>query len=423
MASLAPHKAGWRVLPYVIIIIYLSFVCCTKADGTTRVHGTVVIDGKRYIAETDENFVCATLDWWPADKCDYGTCSWGNSSILNLDLKNPILFNAIKGNELGGRPILGVAVGANPYVNDTSVLGDVIKEIYKGSRDKPLVIAPGGIFEPNWFSSYIPKMKGILDVITHHTYPVGSGADTNLMDRILNATALDEVVEVFSGLYKILKESRTSTVAWIGESGGVYNSGRDGITNTFLFSFWYLDSLGIASIYDTKVYCRQTLVGGNYGLLDTTTFVPNPDYYSALLWHRLMGKRVLRTRFKGTKNIRAYTHCAKPSKGITVLLINLDGKTKFHVKLDFNTTYPHSSKLNSEFDGEKLYREEYHLSPMDGNIQSRTVLLNHKALIVDSNGTIPALKPLRVASSKHVTVHPHTIVFVHIANVSVHACK
>ncbi|KAH1215122.1 Serine carboxypeptidase II-3 [Glycine max] len=42
----------------------------------------------------------------------------------------------------------------------------------------------------------------------------------------------------------------------------------------------YLDQLGIASCYSTKVYCRQTLIGGNYGLLNTTTFAPNLDYYS-----------------------------------------------------------------------------------------------------------------------------------------------
>jgi heparanase 1 len=41
----------------------------------------------------------------------------------------------------------------------------------------------------------------------------------------------------------------------------------------------YLDQLGIASTYNTKVYCRQTLIGGNYGLLNTSTLTPNPDYY------------------------------------------------------------------------------------------------------------------------------------------------
>jgi hypothetical protein len=41
----------------------------------------------------------------------------------------------------------------------------------------------------------------------------------------------------------------------------------------------YLDQLGMASKYNTKVYCRQSLIGGSYGLLNTTTFVPRPDYY------------------------------------------------------------------------------------------------------------------------------------------------
>lgn len=43
--------------------------------------------------------------------------------------------------------------------------------------------------------------------------------------------------------------------------------------------FRYLDQLGMSSTFNTKAYCRQALIGGNYALLNTTTFVPNPDYY------------------------------------------------------------------------------------------------------------------------------------------------
>ena len=41
----------------------------------------------------------------------------------------------------------------------------------------------------------------------------------------------------------------------------------------------YLDQLGMAASFNNKVYCRQSFIGGNYGLLNTTTYEPNPDYY------------------------------------------------------------------------------------------------------------------------------------------------
>lgn len=49
-----------------------------------------------------------------------------------------------------------------------------------------------------------------------------------------------------------------------------------GVTNR------YLDQLGMSASYDTRTYCRQSLIGGNYGLLSTTNFLPNPDYYRSL---------------------------------------------------------------------------------------------------------------------------------------------
>lgn len=67
-------------------------------------------------------------------------------------------------------------------------------------------------------------------------------------------------------------------------------------------------------------------------------------------------------------------------------------------------------------------REEYHLTPMDGNIRSRTVLLNGKALTVNSSGIIPSLQPVRVNSSELITVAPYSIVFVSMPNVSIPAC-
>ena len=42
------------------------------------------VHARRAVAATGEDCVCATLDWWPPDKCDYGTCAWGRAGLLNL---------------------------------------------------------------------------------------------------------------------------------------------------------------------------------------------------------------------------------------------------------------------------------------------------------------------------------------------------
>jgi hypothetical protein len=39
---------------------------------------------------------CVSLDWWPADKCDYGDCPWRNASLLTVDLSDPLLHSAIR---------------------------------------------------------------------------------------------------------------------------------------------------------------------------------------------------------------------------------------------------------------------------------------------------------------------------------------
>ncbi|GER53476.1 glucuronidase 3 [Striga asiatica] len=325
------------------------------------------------------------------------------------------------GNALGGKPVERVKVEAEQYVADMARLQEVIKRIYgtKSGTDTPAIIAPGGTFEYEWFKKYITNATRPPGIITQHTYPLGSGFDDNLKYKILNASVLDEGAEVFRGMRDLIRLSPTKTVAWIGESGGVFNSGRDGITNTFLFSFWYLDHMATAAVYDTKVYCRQSLIGANYALLDTTTFIPNPDYYSALLWHRLMGKHVLSTRYKGTRDLRAYAHCAKQSDGIIILLINLSGSTIIKTKVELANGLKESW---APYYREQAYREEYHLSPMDGNLQSRTVLLNGRPLFVGPSGAIPALSPKKVDDLKPITVNPHTIAFVHIPHAIIPAC-
>ncbi|XAR54810.1 Beta-glucuronidase [Bertholletia excelsa] len=515
----------------------------SQADGIVK--GTVVVDGRSPIGRIDDDFICATMDWWPPEKCDYGTCSWDHASVLNVDLSNNIFLNAIKafsplkirlggtlqdklvyestelkqpchpfhkhaselfgfttgclpmsrwdelnaffnksgaviifglnalngrsmpsggategdwdpsnakslieytaqkgytihgwelGNELSGSGV-GVRVAADQYASDTISLHNMVEDIYEGVEPKPLILAPGGFFDANWFGKFLNKTTTSLDVITHHIYNLGPGKDEHLVEKILDPSYLDGEANTFKNLQSTLKSSATSATAWVGEAGGAYNSGRNHVSNAFVYSFWYLDQLGMSSAYDTKTYCRQSLIGGNYGLLNTTTFMPNPDYYSALLWHQLMGRNVLSASFSGTKKIRAYAHCAKQSQGITLLLINLDDTTTVQVEVEFNGalalqskrhSHGHSKRITRHPLGHKIdvvTREDYRLTPKDGDLHSRTMLLNGNILAVDSAGQIPPLKPLVVNSTEAITVAPFSIMFSHMPNVILPACR
>ncbi|KAF9623519.1 hypothetical protein IFM89_003309 [Coptis chinensis] len=343
------------------------------------------------------------------------------------------------GNELSGDGV-GTRVAAAQYASDVIELHSVVQDIYRGFKSKPQIIAPGGFFDGKWYKELVDKTSGSLDIVTHHIYNLGPGVDSHLVEKILNPSYLDGEMNTFSDLKNILDRSATSATAWVGEAGGAYNSGHNHVTNAFVFSFWYLDQLGMASKYGTKTYCRQTLIGGNYGLLDTTTFVPNPDYYSALLWNQLMGRNVLSTNFTGTKKIRAYGHCAKESEGIVVLLINLDGNTTVNVHLTTETTaskrtwtlnHEHKSprtrfaripRGSRQTVGTQSTREEYHLTAKDGDLHSQTMLLNGRILAVNSSGNIPLLEPISVNHVEPIRVAPFSVVFAHIPSIRVPAC-
>ncbi|KAF7806236.1 heparanase-like protein 1 [Senna tora] len=538
---------------HLALFIILAFLRVTSSQEV--IHASILVDGNRAKAETDENFICATIDWWPHDKCDYDHCPWGYSSVVNLDLSHPFLAKAIQalkplrirlggslqdqvlyevgslqlpchpfqkmkgglfgfskgclhmkrwdelnhffnetgaivtfglnalhgrhhishtvwggdwdssnaydfirytvskgykidswefGNELSGKGI-GASVGAAQYGKDLIHLKQILDTLYEGSRYKPALVAPGGFYEKEWYDKLLQVSgSGIVNVLTHHIYNLGAGSDPHLESKILDPVHLSKVSSVFGNLSETIQKNGPWASAWVGEAGGAFNSGGRYVSNTFLNSFWYLDQLGLASTYITKVYCRQTLIGGNYGLINTTTFTPNPDYYSALLWQRLMGKKVLEAATDAPSPfLRTYAHCSKGREGVTLLLINLSNQTHFILNVQNpvtentegnkklrsvirkNTMTYHLKKTFS-WVGTKgsfvTFREEYHLTPKDDDPQSQTVLLNGVPLELTNEGEIPTMDPVQKNVHSPIYVAPLSIAFVVYPNFDASAC-
>lgn len=80
----------------------------------------------------------------------------------------------ISGNELSGNGV-GTRIAADQYAIDTNALQKIVQNIYNGVEPKPLIVAPGGFFDANWFKEFLDKTSKSLDVLTHHIYDLGPG--------------------------------------------------------------------------------------------------------------------------------------------------------------------------------------------------------------------------------------------------------
>lgn len=122
---------------------------------------------------------------------------------------------------------------------------------------------------------------------------------------------------------------------WIGEAASCGSGGHPGVSDTFASGFWYMQHLGRLAQLNHRVFLRQSLIGGNYGLLRDRFWdknmtgdavLPNTDYFVAVLFKRQMGNDVFATQPSKDGKVLAYAHCARqhPGGGLAVALINFD---------------------------------------------------------------------------------------------------
>lgn len=146
-------------------------------------------------------------------------------------------------------------------------------------------------------------------------------------------------------------------------------------------------------------FCRQDLIGADYGLLNVTTLAPATDYWLLVLWMRLMGTRVLSTTLSSPADphLRAYAFCGPTNGTATLLLISLS-ETETICALPPEIAVPGSTRI------------EYVLTPaasaVGAGIFAADVALNGNVLSLLANGSLPEITGTPAPVNQPLSVPP-----------------
>lgn len=298
-----------------------------------------------------------------------------------------------------------------------AVLHNLTLDLWPDASKRPVLIGPDRhSFHDGNIDSYIAdfvvecQKKGVpLWGATHHEYiEVDESSFTSPSKIDLNR-------QVAEAIQKSIR-AKSDDVKIIGGEIGPHNGGSPPCDHTsmrwanFGDSLWYADALSVKAKNGYEAFCRQDYIGADYGLVDCSTGVPLPDYWTGLLWASTMGPVVLDTTPApdADASVRVYGHCtaaaeAAPSGAVTLLVINLG---------DYPTSVEVPSSLGP-------ISRKYVLSPSQdpaSSIIDETGLLgtgielNGKVLELDSSGAVPDLAGASVGAAS-VSVPATSIAF------------
>src|SRR5271165_509470 len=313
---------------------------------------------------------------------------------------------------MGGAP---KGYDAAAYARDIAVFLPFIR---KAAPDM-VVLGPGGVGEgfplaPGPMQlitteSIMQATGPVFDAFSYHFYGTisqrcaaalgpkgGTTPEAALSDDWLNRT---DTVEAF---YAALRDRfLPGKPLWLTETAQAA-CGGDRWASTFIDSFRYLNQLGSLAQHGVQVVAHNTLAASDYGLLDENTFSPRPDYWAALLWHRLMGPIVLDAGTVASPDVRLYAHCF-PGKegGVTLLVINT------------SRTAPISLEVPTP-------AERYTLSAQ--KLLDRTVELNGSELKLGAGDTLPQLTGTPTHAGP-LTFAPASITFLAIPRAKNASCQ
>jgi heparanase len=154
-----------------------------------------------------------------------------------------------------------------------------------------------------------------LDIVDWHYYAFQSKRSplrtrTASIKGFINPRALNDFKK-YSMKIRIWRDQYFPTAQiWMGESGSAQCGGQAKLSDRFISCFWWADQLGQGAREQQSVMIRQSLVGGDYGLIDRVSLKPRPDFWLSWLWKQLMGEGVYAVSAPHSM-LRAYCHEAR----------------------------------------------------------------------------------------------------------------
>jgi hypothetical protein len=94
------------------------------------------------------------------------------------------------------------------------------------------------------------------------------------------------------------------------------------VSDTLLDALWFADWIGIMAEEGSSAIVRQTIVGGDYGLLDPSTFDPRPSFLAYVMFRRTVERSRLET-VADRSEVKAHGFCTAGGDGrVTAVLSN-----------------------------------------------------------------------------------------------------
>lgn len=324
--------------------------------------------------------------------------------------------------ELMNEPTFAAIGGAPKGYDAAAFARDVVVFRTFAKKDAPgmLVLGPGGVTEgvpllgmesgqaampmPNMLASAdLLKATGpVFDAFSYHSYASVSTRcnpkkSTDLM-AALSEDALGRatrIAQFYGGLRDTYEPGKPM---WNTETAEAA-CGGDRWAAQFVDIFRYLGQLGDLARLGVQVNMYNTLAASDYGLLDEKSYAPRPNYWAALLWHRLMGATVLDAG--EAKGLRVYAQCLREHPGgVAMLAIN---------------TRREAQEIDVPMEG---VRYTLTAKALDDGL----VMLNGMTLELSSGDALPAMDGAAFKAGR-LTLEPESITFAAFARAGNGSCQ